>query len=183
MTAELLTVEQFREHVKTAAGDDAVQRYLDACEDAINRHCGTLSLDEYAVPEEVTEWYTPRPFMTMLPLRQQPDTITSVTLVTTLTDLSDEETELVEDDEYWVEGSNLRRKDGYFWGSRVRVVYTPADTAARRRAVLIKMVQLELNADPGSGFEGAGSWQHTSQDYETQHQALLWSLCRPKWFA
>lgn len=179
MTAVLMTTDEMREHIETALEDTALQRLMDSAEDDINQHCGLLTIGDYDEPDTVTEWFSRSVRESVLYTKQPLLSVESVTEMTTGHDLADVETELVLDEEYWTDGYSIRRKDGYTFGHRVRVVYVPKNTVNRRRATLIQLVKLEINVDPGTGFEGAGSWQHTSQDYEQQRQHLLWSLCPP----
>lgn len=183
MTAQLLTVDEFRQHVETALADEAIQRLLDSAEDDINRNCGTLNVGDYETLDEITEWHTLSQYETVIYPRQRYASITSVSEYFVNSDSSDEVISLTEDDEFWADGfSAIRRKVGYF-NKRVKIVYAPYSTINRRRAVIIQLCKLEINADPGTSFEGAGTWQHTTQDYEAQRQHLLWSLCPPPVFA
>lgn len=180
MTALLLTTDEFREHVETALPDEAVQRLLDSVEDDINQFCGRMVIGEYEEPEEVEEWFAKSSqYKTVLRTKQPYLSVTSVTDYLSAAGAEDTTTDLVVDEDYWLDGNAIRRKDGYHFGDRTLVVYVPANTVNRRRATMIQLAKLEINADPGTGFEGAGSWQHTSQDYEQQRQHLLWQLCPP----
>lgn len=179
MTATLLTPTEFRQHVETALEDDAIQRLLDSAEDDINDHCGRLVV-EYDEPNEVTQWFTNSEAEVVLRTKQALLSVTSVTEVTEDEAGADIEEDLEADVDFWVDDAGaIRRKSGFTFGPRVRVVYVPVNTTNRRRATLINLVKLEINADPGTGFEGASTWQHTTQDYETQRQHLLWALCPP----
>lgn len=179
MTAQLLTPAQFRAHVETALEDEALQRLLDAAEADIDSNCGPLDMDDYDTPGEVTQWFTSSRGMQTLRTKQKAAAVVSVTEYDPASGDTDVTRLLVEDEDYWLDGGIIRGRNGYIFGGRIEVVYVPEDTRSRRTAVLIQLVKLEINVDPGTGFEGAGSWQHTSQDYEQNRQHLLWSLCPP----
>lgn len=182
--SDLITPLQVRQHIETALEDEAIQRLIDRCSADIDHNCGALVIDDdYETPVEVTQYFTRSGGQSSLRPQHPVDSVVSLEELTTASDLSDDSTELVEGEEFWLDGNVIRRKDGVGFGSRVRLVYVPQDVRALRRGVIIQMIKLEINVDPGTGFEGAGSWQHTSQDYEQQRQHLLWSLCPPPTFA
>lgn len=181
MTATLMTVDEMREHVETALSDDALQRLMDAAEDDINDHAGRLTMEDYDTAEEVTEWVRGGSRQSSIRVKMPIESITSVTSVYS-GNPDDTEDDLVEDEDYWFDGASIIRK-GYFWGDRVRVVYVPKNTLSQRRACMILLVRLAINSEPGVGFEGAATWQSTSQDYEQSKQRILWSLYRPPAFA
>lgn len=181
MTATLMTVDEMREHVETALSDDALQRLMDAAEDDINDHAGLLTMEDYDTAAERTEWVTNQFRNRMIRVKMPVESIVSITSVYS-GNPTDTEDPLVDDEDYWFDGVNIHRK-GYFWGDRVEVVYIPKNTLSQRRACLILLVRLAINSEPGIGFEGAATWQSTSQDYEQSKQRILWSLYRPPAFA
>ena len=182
MVAELLTVDELREHVEnTALGDDALQRLLDAAEADINSWCGPLVLGSGDAWEEIEEhFYGREAGQSILRLKHYPDSVSEVAIY----DYLEDETLLVEgrEEDYVVDGQLLRRY-GYYWGYHTKVTYVPRSSASQRRAALILLVQLAINVQPGQGFTGAATWQETYKDYETEKQHILWSLCPPPVFA
>lgn len=183
MTAELLTVDQFREHEETALGDDALQRLLDSNEQAINEHCGELVLGSGDVWQEITEDHydvVGGSGARLLRLEHTPESITSVSSINSYGNA----TALLEgDDEDWVQDGQILRRVNYWWGNHTRVVYLPKSRVVQRRALLIQLVKLDINVQPGQGFAGAATWQETFKDYEMEKQHLLWSLCPPPVFS
>lgn len=177
----LITAAQFREHVETALGDEALERLIDSASADIAQWCGVLPIDDtYDTPNEVVQEFANSFGEPSLRPKMLIGQVVELAAISTGSDLVDTETVLLEDEEFWVDGNRtIRRKDGLLFGSRVRLTYIPLDVRARRQAACIQLVKLEINVDPGTGFEGAGSWQHTSQDYEQQRQHILWSLCPP----
>lgn len=179
--AELMTVDELREHVEnTALGDDALQRLLDKAEADVNEWCGPLVLGSGDIWEEIEEHHYFPGNESLLRLKHYPDTVTEVAVYDSLED----ETILIEgrDEDYVVDGQLLRRY-GAYWGYHTRVTYVPRTTVTQRRATYILLVQLEMNIQPGQGFTGAATWQETYKDYETEHQRILWTLCAPPVFA
>ncbi len=177
-TAQLLSIQELREHFETALEDSALQRILDASEKAIDKACTAQPLTD-DVPDTLTEVYVMDPQRTRLTLNFAP--VGALTSVTELWFDADDEL-LVVDDDYYVDDNVVIRR-GAYWGLRVQVVYEPESEVDLRRAILIQLCQLEINIQPGQSFTGAATWQETYQDYEEQKQRLLWSLCPPPVFA
>lgn len=147
----ILLVGEFREHVTTALGDDALQRLLDAAEAEIVRFVGDSGTGA------VTDIRDGRGrFVT---LSRPAASITSITEAHWSTD-----TVLAADD-YLLHPSGLviERLPGgthsrSHWHGRVTVVYVPVDDEAIRIAVQLDLVNLALNYSPGAGMEVIGSW-------------------------
>lgn len=166
----ILTVDELREHVETALGDDALERILNAAEGDMNQHGGilTTTLD---VPDAVTEYFYP----------------TARTLWFTAANYIDEIVEVTENDVildplmYEVRnGREIYRLDNLYWGSPVIVEYVPTtEELNRRKMLLVNLAKLYINADPGTSFQGAATWQTTVTDFEEQKQRLLWAWKRP----
>jgi hypothetical protein len=165
-----LTPDEFREHVTTSLGDDALQRLLDAAEEAIIGVIGTggSATEDFEVHGE------------RLMLSHRASTITSVT---ERTDPWATGTALAAND-YGLSSSGwtLRRlssgtNPGYYWAYRTTVVYEPVSDAAERRRVQMELVRLELAFTPGLVSQTIGGWAETySGDYSAQRQAILGSL-------
>lgn len=173
----LMGLEEVRAHVTTPLTDDALQQVIDACERDIVRWAGPLDEDSYGVlPVTETVYARGR---RLIALRQEPASVTTVTDVNGTT-----ESELDEDDDWRVRGHHLERVNGY-WGGQTVVTYVPADTLALRRRALVKLVQLEVNYDPGIGSQSAGGWQQAyfGKSYEAERQAILDTLREPEPFA
>lgn len=162
----LLTVDELREHVETALPDTALERILASCELAITQWAGPLSFDEHGAVEDVTETVN-APGRTLLLLRQAPTAITSVTDVHGGIETDVDPTDMR------IEGRLLRCLAMALWGERTVVTYTPADDSAIRRTVLVQLVQLELNVQPGMASQGAGPWSESYGKYLRQRNELL----------
>lgn len=162
----LLTVDELREHVETALPDAAVGRLLASAEEAIAGWAGPLVLDDEGAVGEVTETVS-APGRTLLRLRQAPTAVTSVTDATGLA------ATVVDPTGYRVEDRHLRRLGIATWGERTTVTFTPVDDSATRRTVLVQLVQLELNFQPGMASQGAGPWSESYTRYARQRNELL----------
>lgn len=145
----ILTVEQLREHVTTELGNDAVQRLLDAAEEAIVKRAGAAG----AVTERLGGGYR------FLSLRTPAASISSV-----VETVGDTDTTLAVDDfRLYPAGMVLERLDDgtnqrSTWGSQVVVAYTPVDQDSTRQLVQIELVKMALNYAPGTTEERIGEW-------------------------
>jgi len=159
-------VDELREHVETAMPDTALERILASCELAIAQWAGPLSFDEDDQVVDVTESVS-APGRTLLLVRQAPTAITSVV------DIHGGIESDVDPSDVRTEGRYLRRLAMALWGERTTVTYTPTDDSAVRRTVLVQLVQLELNVQPGMAAQGAGPWSETYGKYLRQRNELL----------
>ncbi len=162
----LLTVAELREHVESALPDTALERLLAGCELAIAQWAGPLSFDEDGHVVEVVD-VARAPGRALLRLRQAPATVFSV-----LDIHGGVESEL-EPSAYRVEERYLRRLGDGVWGEWTRVTHAPVDDSAVRRTVLIQLVQLELNVQPGMASQGVGPWSESYGKYLRQRNELL----------
>ena len=162
----LLTVDELREHVETALPDTALERILASCELAITQWAGPLTFDEDGQVEDVTEPVN-APGRTLLLLRQAPTAVASVV------DIQRGIESDVDATDVRIEGRYLRRLAMALWGDQTVVTYTPTDDSAIRRTVLIQLVQLELNVQPGMASQGAGPWSESYGKYLRQRNELL----------
>ena len=162
----LLTVAELREHVETSLPDTALERLLAGCELAIAQWAGPLSFDEDGHVVEVVD-VARAPGRALLRLRQAPAAVSSVVDIN-----HGVETELDPAD-YRVEERYLRRLGAALWGEWTRVTHTPVDDSAIRRTVLVQLVQLELNVQPGMASQGAGPWSESYGKYLRQRNELL----------
>jgi hypothetical protein len=147
----VLTVDEFREHVSTSLGDDAVQRLLDAAEAEIVRYAGE--------PSSVSEIVDGRG--RYLVLSRPADAITSI-----VETWWDTDTTLIADDylvrsPYVLERLRTGTSPHRDWWGRVTVTYLPADDEAIRIGVLLDLMQLVLNYNPGAASERIGAWEET----------------------
>jgi hypothetical protein len=161
----ILTPDQLREHVTTALEDDALKRLLDAAEATIIEVAGPPGAE---IVELVEGGYgrlvLSRPAAEIVSVRDGGGT--------TWTDRA------VDDDYTFVPTSILRRTIGYRWLPWVEVTYIPANDAALRMHVQIRLVELALNQPAGIGQNSAGGFAeqypaNSVYNYEIQRQEIL----------
>lgn len=164
-----LTVDQLREHVQSALGDDALQRLLDDSEAEIIRYAG----DSGDVTELIDGGYQ------RLSLSGAASAITSVS-------------ETVGSTIYTLDATDYRqRAEGYVlerltsgathpssvWRRLVTVIYTPVDGEAIRTLVQLDLIKLQLDFNAGLVSERIGDWSQTfqqgSQTQENLRDAIL----------
>jgi hypothetical protein len=177
----ILTVAELREHVTSALPDAALQRLLDAAEDAIVERVGAPG----AITEYVSAWasgagYAPWGLTTgmrRITVSRPIGTIASVTEYLSAGAVGDPGI-ILDATDYRASGYVLARLPGgthsrWYWGQQVAVVYTPADETADRTRVQIALVRLDLNAEPGLAqqitegfaerFSGAGLLNYSEE--------------------
>lgn len=159
-------MDELREHVETALPDTALERILASCELAVAQWAGPLTFDEDDQVEDVTESVN-APGRTLLLLRQAPTAVSSVV------DVHGGIESDLDPSEYRIEGRYLRRLAMAMWGERTVVTFTPTDDSAIRRTVLVQLVQLELNVQPGMASQGAGGWTESYGRHLRQRNELL----------
>lgn len=182
MTLTLMTVDEVRERVDTSLTDAGLTALASDCEDMITDWAGPLVIEGYPEDaEQVTETVYARG-TTLLRLKQKIGEIISVTDTS-----GDTDTELVveaENEGDWrVRGDYLERADGYIWGERTTVVYVPADGRFKRRQALVKLVQLELNFQPGMSSQQAGPWAERYAKYAADKSMILNEVYAQELFA
>lgn len=179
MTLTLMTVDQVRERVDTSLTDDDLTQLASDCEDAITDWAGPLVIEGYPEDaEQVTETVYARG-TTLLRLKQKIGSITTVTDTE-----GDTDTDLVEGNgDYRVRGEYLERGNNRWWGDRTTVVYVPADARYKRRLALVKLVQLELNYEPGVRSQQSGPWAERYSEYASEKQMILNEVFMPEFFA
>lgn len=162
----LLTVAQFRAHMldEVAMTDEPLRVMLDANEALIDERVGPLSGS--------TETIVTNGRQHIIPLKDAPQTITEVTEDGVVLETTDYES--WHDD--W-----LRRVDQDYpdtvervWGRTIRVEYVPKQNAAVRIMTLVKLMQADLNFNPGMTVQSAGGWQEVtaSDQYEVKQSIL-----------
>lgn len=154
----ILTVDQFREFVRTPLSDAAIQTVLDATEEDILKFAGS--------PGDVTELIDGG--YRRLTLNRPATAITSIvetiglTLTTTITlDSSDYRVRAYG---YVLERIGTGTHPRWYWGRIVTVTYSYAADASVREMVQVDLVKLELAFSAGVAAETVGSW---SESYRT----------------
>lgn len=145
----ILTVDDFREHVSTSLGDDAVQRLLDAAEAEIVRYAGD--------PDAATEVY--RGQGRFITLARPAASITSIT------EYRSRVSTVLAANDYLLYPSGLvierligGTHSSHCWRGRATTVYVPLGDDEIRIGVQLDLVNLALNFEPGKGMEVIGSW-------------------------
>jgi hypothetical protein len=160
----LLTVAELREHVTTALGDDALERLLDAAEQAIATIAGPVG-DLTEIRDGGGSYiFLPRP-------ASEIDTVTEW--------LGYSSERALDEDDYSLrsDGISLRRlttgpNASAYWVGPVEVVYTPLDDVAARQAVQLALVRLFLDHHPGVTSESIGDWSETFASNSVWNYAL-----------
>ena len=166
-----LTVDQFREHITSTLGDEAIQRLLDAAYESI-----VIVAGPYASDGTVSEILTPRGIGTLLMLSRQAESVSEV--------IEGDTTLAADDYELRPSGNTLRRLDdgtnsASYWGNRVYVTYLPQSDLAIRDVAQLELVKLEIAFNPTLVTQTIGSWSESYQQgrsYPEQRADILASL-------
>jgi hypothetical protein len=168
-----LTVEQFRDFVRTSLSDESVQKLLEAAKLAIDQVAGPVG--EITETIEAWEWGDGLPRIT---------TKRPMSAVVSVTEYVGDRPIVLAADDYRVSGYVLTRlghgtNPRWHWGSRVVVVYATADDAAERDRVQLELVKLDLTYSPGLSSQTIGTWSEAYTDgatYAADREAILSSL-------
>lgn len=174
-----LTIAQFKEHVTTTLGDDALQRLLDDADEAIIERAGP-AIDDYLVTS-VTEWFSPHGDRIMLSRRAS-----SIVEVLEHAQRETPTTLGADDYELSASGTILRRLRGGTnsatrWHPDVSVEYAPYSDAANRQRVQLALVKLDIASNPGLASQTVGAWteQYSANsvwNYQVEREAILATL-------
>ncbi len=160
--------------METALSESALQDRIDDAEATLAEWAGTVE-EVNGFIQPVTE--TVRAYgRSILPLRQEPASIISVTDIAYLTATALDSTV------YLPQGHYLERLNGYRWGLLTTVEYIPKDDRAKRRMALLDLVRLRLNREPGFTSQSAGSWQESYSSASAEDE-ILFRLRRPELLA
>ncbi|MCQ4575414.1 MAG: hypothetical protein NOU37_09250 [Candidatus Brocadiales bacterium] len=163
----LMSATEVRQHIDTDLVDAALQRLIDAAEEDIDTHFGSVTsqLDELLGNGGKHLWPT-RPIKTVSSIVE--------TVGTTDTTLASDDYKLLHGGrqiERLNTGTNARNS----WGDRTKIQYTPEDETKKRKGILIKLVKLEVEYN-GLSSERAGDYQSSSLDYEGERKKILGGL-------
>ena len=166
----LLTATELRQYISdTSEADTTLTQRIADTEAELNGRFGALPGDDGNDVTETVYAYG----MTLLPLKQEPDAITSVT---DRQSLSAVDLDLVVDTDYRVRGRYLERV-GNLWGNYTTVTYRPVDGSSPRRRVLVKLIQLDMNYAPGVSNQGGGTWNESYvSSYRDEREAIMATL-------
>jgi hypothetical protein len=163
-----LSVVEFREHVTSALGDEALQALLNAAYAAIVRRVGP----EASAVERLAGASGP-----LLLLNRAASSITSVTEDGTLLDALDY---LLRPSGMTIERLRTGPNPRLYWRGWVDVVSTPLVDTAERIRVTIALVKLDLAQNPGITAIRIGDWAETYADsamnYGLEREAILATL-------
>lgn len=150
----ILTVDELREHVETTLGDDALQRLLDAAEDAIVAYAGAPGSAVEIVDGGYRKLVLSRPASAISTIVERRN---SVNTTLTAGDFRLRGGGYVLD--RLNDGTNRRST----WDELVTVTYTPVDDSDLRAVVQIALCRLLLNQNPGRTQEQIGAWLESFQ--------------------
>jgi hypothetical protein len=148
----LLTVDEFREHVTTSLGGDAIQRLLDDAEAQIDAFAGAVGSAVDLVTGGGSRIVTTRPIASVTTVVERDGGSSPVSLAT---------------DDWELFGTFLLLRsrhgtnDASYWRGPVRVTYTPVDDTDTRKIVQLELVRLEMTTNPGLASETVGAWTQT----------------------
>lgn len=144
-----LTTDEVRQHIDTPLDDEALQLLIDGLAAEIVRFAGALG----AVTDLAGGGGR---FIT---LARPAASITSITetVHTTVTTLSADDY-LIHPGGYVIERLNTGTNPRWRWWGRVTVASTSVDDEAIRDIVLLDLLRLALNFNPGVSMEQIGQW-------------------------
>jgi hypothetical protein len=172
----LLTVDEVRENVETQLTDPALQRLIEAEDEAITYQHGEIGTQvEEVEANGLTKVIYPR------------RRVASIDKVTEKDKRAGTETVLSADDYELVAGGMRidRLPTGTnpqtYWQHTVRVEYTPYDDTKTRKAVLIDLVKLAVQW-AGTDAESLPDYSSTRErEYQLQREAILARLGGRRW--
>lgn len=151
----MLTVDDLRQHIESDKADAALQLLLNAAYETIDAYLGIGSGDD------VRELLTAGPG-DLLMLSRKAASITSVK------EWAGDASELtLEADDYDLVDRQLLRRlatgtnPSHVWRNRVEPTYAPMEDSARRDAVAIDLVRIDLDLPPGLVSQKLGEWSET----------------------
>lgn len=170
----LMTVAQLREHVTSRLADSALQRLIDANTLAITERAGAIGSASIVITGNRSRYiFLDRPISTITSITEffnDPVGIGGVVLDST---------------DYRIQtGGLILERWGYgthpadWWSERAELVYVPVDDSVERVRVLIKLIELDLNRQPGLSAVRIGEYSEQSRNepYNDEREAILASL-------
>ena len=167
----LMSLPEVRQNIETGLLDAALQRIMDAVEQDIDQQHGAVATHVDYLDGGLKSIWTTRPILTITTIEE---TVGGVD-----TTLSSDDYVIRHNGQLdrLATGSNSRTR----WGDKVNVTFVPVDTTARRIAVYLKLIQLDIQY---SGLSGSGEGDHSESnlDYGVERRKLLNSLSRSGFF-
>jgi hypothetical protein len=171
--ATIISLAELKEHIEAELADDALQRLLNAADQAVAERYGAIAqqVDEYVVDKD----QFPDGRDKSLTLTRKASTITTVT-----EQLFNDTADTLAADDYDLRGDLLERLETGTnprgrWGHRIIVTYVPFDDTAQRIPLVVDLVKLEL-AYRGLSSEKAGDYRMDSREYNKERESILGSL-------
>lgn len=184
----LLTIEDLREHIDTALGNNALQRLMDANEAAIVNRAGPLG-----VP--VTQVVNQNGYESIIFLTRALQVLDSPPSPVIIEGFGFTDARTLESDDYRMIGKTVRRIDfganpGFYFLTPIQITGIPEDDTDERIRVLIELCQLDINFKPGLASFTTGKHSETysrqgntgGNTYLADREALLDSLVHPPLF-
>lgn len=177
----LLTADQLRGYIPDSAdSDETLEQRIADTEAELNDRFGVLApggSGEEDIAEVIEEVYGYG--RTELPLKQTPFDVIAVTDY--YATLNPTPVELDPAVDWTVRGSYLVRRAGWRWGAKTVVRYVPQDARAARRRVLVKLIQLDMNIQPGMAQQMGGPWSESyPSSYSTAREDIMNTLAPPQ---
>jgi hypothetical protein len=167
----ILTVEELRDHVQSSLEDDALQRFLDASEEAIIARAGPTGAR--------TEFFDGvGRFITLARPASALTSISEEWLGTVTTMQAD-------DYRVWPDGYSLERIPGgtnsrHRWHGLVTVQYTATSDDSLRELVQIELVESLINYNPGLTQQTIGTWSEAYANNSNWNNADEWEAILSK---
>lgn len=181
----LLSVAELKGYIQDTAESDATleQRITDteAELDARFGRLGAIGSGDDGLPTVTERVWIRTLYQTRLGLGADVDEITELKM----TDFQAAETTL-EAATYLLQNRDVILAAGGAWAGRYYdVTYRPADTRATRRRGLIKLIQLDMNFQPGMGGQSGGPWaeQYAGRTYDEIREEIMATIGEPELFA
>lgn len=145
----ILTIAQLREHIETSLGDDALQRLLNAAEEAIVARAGAPGARAILTGGGYRFISLPRPASAISSITE--------TRYDTTTTLAVDDYDLLPDG-YLIERLTTGTNPRSTWYGTVEVTFTPVADTATREMVQVDLCKLDIAANPHMRSLTIGSW-------------------------
>lgn len=173
-----LSVGELRLHVRTNVPDSVLRDLLDANAADIERVAGRTEAKTVIKRGDRSVWMTfPAPIAAVTSiLESYLDPFVADTVL-------DDTDYILRDGGYTLERLPYGTHAAYGWADRTVVTYTPQTDDARRRGVLIRLVNLDLTNKPGLAAFRTGEYSESfrGESYQAQRDELLSSLIPNVW--
>ncbi len=163
----LMTLPEVRQNIETGLLDTALQRIMNAVEQDIDQEYGAVDSQVDQFDGGLLSLWLSRPILSITSIVERIGN-TDITLAS-----DDYETRHESQIDRLTTGTNSRST----WGDKVTVTYVPVDTTARRIAVYLKLIKLDIQYS-GLDSERVGDFSSKSMDYPSERLKILSGLRR-----